>query len=480
MRCIALAGAWKEREGSAVIFVMHQPGAGIASRIRERGFELRTIDSTPGSPEDAAATCALYHELGAQWCVIDGYQFSARYQRLVHNSRADILFIDDYGQCDHYSADIILNQNIYAHDGLYPNREPSVQLLLGTRYALLRTEFLEYQNLQRVYAKKATKILVTFGGSDSGNMTGAIITMIRNVSTPDLEVIVIAGVSNPNISELHALVAGDDRVRIMTDVQDMPDRMAWADIAICAGGSTVYECAFMGLPAILCPIAKNQEPVVEGMSRIGCAIDGRTIDICHAGKGASALVGLLDSCDARKVLSEKMQELIDGSGALRVVDAMAYRGLHFRRVQKTDCLQVFQWINDPEVRQQSFQQAPIPLEEHKKWFFAVFFNPGLVYYIAQDKNDTLVGQARFSIDGPKAVISILLDPQYRRRNLGVELIRQSTKTFFSETPVTTVNAYVKCENTISYRAFLRAGYRDTGIVTVQGQKSHHLIQQRGI
>lgn len=480
MRCIALAQAWKEREGSEVIFVMNRPGAGIESRIRDMGFDLRTIDAKPGSSEDAKVTCTMYHELGAQWCVVDGYQFSAHYQQQVHNSPASILFIDDYGHCDHYVADVVLNQNIYAYKGLYPDFKTHVRLLLGMKYALIRTEFLKYQNFQRIHAKNAKKILVTFGGSDPGNVTGAIVTMLKNVNITDIEVRVIAGVNNSNISQLHALIREDGRIRMIQNVQDMPDHMAWADIAICAGGSTVYECAFMGLPAIIYPIAKNQKPVVDEMSRIGSAIDGRTINILHANEGASALAGLLDSCDTRRELSEKMRALIDGKGAVRVVDALACHGLQFRLVQKSDCRQVFGWINDPDVRLQSFQQSPIPLEEHKNWFFSVFSNPNMVYYIALDKNDNPVGQARFDIDGQEAVISILLDNKYRGRSMGVDLIRQTTKKFFNENSVNTVTAYVKCSNIISYNAFIRAGYRDIGIITIKGQSSHHLIQQRGI
>jgi UDP-2,4-diacetamido-2,4,6-trideoxy-beta-L-altropyranose hydrolase len=479
MRCLALAQAWKERERSGVIFVMILPGAGIESRIRDMGFTLRSIDAEPGSPEDAKATCAIFHELDAHWCVIDGYQFSANYQEQFHNSNISILFIDDYGHCDHYFADIVLNQNIYANEGLYPNRETYVQLLLGTKYSLIRTEFLKYQNFQRIHAKNAKKILVTFGGSDPGNVTGDIVKMLKNVCLTDIEVIVIAGVNNPNISKLHSLIRDFDQIRIIQNVQDMPDLMAWADIAICAGGSTVYECAFMGLPAIIYPIAENQKPIVNVMSRIGSAIDGRTINILHADEGASALVDLLDSCDKRMEISLKMRELIDGKGALRVIDALVCRGLNFRHVRESDCRLVWGWINDPYVRLQSFQQAPIPLEEHKKWFFSMLSNPNLVYYIAQDKNDNPIGQVRFNIDRQEAVISILLDSNYRGRNIGIDLIRQSTKKFFIETPVNTVNAYVKCSNQVSYRAFIRAGYRNIGIAMIQGQSSHHLIQQRG-
>jgi len=459
---------------------MNQPATGIESRIRDMGFALSTIDAAPGSPEDAKSTCAIYHELGAQWCVIDGYQFSAHYQKQVHDSSASILFIDDYGHCDHYVAEMVLNQNICAHEGLYTDREIYVQLLLGTNYALIRTEFLKYQNFQRIHAKNAKKILVTFGGSDPENMTGSIVTMLKNVGITDLDIIVIAGVTNPNLSQLHASIRDDDRIRIIQNVQDMSDRMVWADIAICAGGSTVYECAFMGLPAIIYPIAENQKPIVDEMSRIGCAIDGRTINILDTDEGASALSGLLASCDTRVEISLKMRALINGKGALRVIDALFCGVLHFRRVRESDCQLVFGWINDPFVRMQSFQQAPIPLEEHKEWFFSMLSNPNLVYYIAQDKNDNPIGQARFSIDGQDAGISILLDIKYRGRNLGVGLIKQATKTFFSETSVTTVNAFVKYSNTVSYRAFIRAGFRDNGIVTVQGQKSYHLIQQRGI
>ncbi len=61
-----------------------------------------------------------------------------------------MLFIDEQlGHAAHYSADLVLNQNAFADEGLYPRRDASTRLLLGPRFALLRHEFVEWRGWER-------------------------------------------------------------------------------------------------------------------------------------------------------------------------------------------------------------------------------------------------------------------------------------------------------------------------------------------
>ena len=231
------------------------------------------MDAEPGSAADAAATLALARRLGASWIVVDGYQFGPDYQQWIKDGGARLLLLDDNGDAAPYAADIVLNQNLHAREELYADRAPQTQLLLGPRYALLRREFWPWRGRQRESPRTATKILVTLGGSDPDNVTQKVIDALALVPVTDLEAVVVVGGSNPHREQLaQAAERTAGRVRLQSNVTDMPALMAWADVAISAGGSTCWELAFMGLPSLLVILADNQRLVVEEMARAGAAI----------------------------------------------------------------------------------------------------------------------------------------------------------------------------------------------------------------
>jgi len=130
MRCLALAQAWQDA-GGGVLFLMGTGVPILEERLKSEGMDTAHLRAHAGSTDDAVETANLAQEVGATWVVLDGYHFDAVYQRTIKDSGVRLLFIDDNGHADHYYADIVVNQNIHAHAGLYTNREPYTQLLLA-------------------------------------------------------------------------------------------------------------------------------------------------------------------------------------------------------------------------------------------------------------------------------------------------------------------------------------------------------------
>jgi len=52
----------------------------------------------------------------------------------------------------------------------------------------------------------------------------------------------------------------------------MPELMAWADLALAAGGSTNWELAFMGLPRVIITVAENQSAIAQLLGKMGVTI----------------------------------------------------------------------------------------------------------------------------------------------------------------------------------------------------------------
>ena len=83
----------------------------LEARLVSEGMKIVHLKAQPGSFEDAKQTVNLAIDSGSPWIVVDGYHFSSEYQKLIEDSGAHQLFIDDYGHANHYYADIVLNQN---------------------------------------------------------------------------------------------------------------------------------------------------------------------------------------------------------------------------------------------------------------------------------------------------------------------------------------------------------------------------------
>lgn len=323
MRCLALVQACLA-EGGQAHFLMGFEGATLAQRLIDEGVGVSYLSVPWASEADAQNTVALAKDLQADWIVVDGYRFGAEYQKWLKDAGLKLLVLDDYGHATHYWADIVLNQNITAKEEIYANREPYTKLLLGTRYVLLRKEFWPWRSWQRQISPAASKVLVTLGGSDSDNVTLAVIQALQKAEIVGLEAIAVVGASNPHYGELAQAVKGwEGSITLKQNVTNMPDLMAWADLAITAGGSTCWETAFMGLPSLVIAIAENQRESALQLAQLGLAIVLNQEDLSTKGKlfhSLTCLTGLMGNNYIQ--ISGDLRQLVDGHGSKRILDAL--------------------------------------------------------------------------------------------------------------------------------------------------------------
>lgn len=478
MRCLALAEAWLDT-GGEVFFVSACDEPALEERLKKEGINIFHINQHAGTIGDADETVCIAHQYGADWIVVDGYQFGGEYQKTIKDSGHSLLFIDDYGHADHYYADIILNQNIYADMSLYKKYEPCTRFLLGTKFVLLRHEFLKWYEWNRDIPKIARKILVTLGGSDPDNVTLKVIDAVKTVNLVGLEVKIVVGGANPNFEFIREAIKDFHNFILIQKSENMPELMAWADVAISAGGGTCWELLFMGVPSIVIPIAENQDIVVKELQSLSIAqgINGEVLK--NSEELAKIFFNFFHSYELRSICSKRMVQYIDGKGSSRIINAICDPNIKIRKVESSDCKRIWLWINDPLVRFMSFSPQPVSLDNHKEWFNSALIDPNLVYFIVLDKNARPFGQARFQIESKEAIISVLIDPDYRGRSLGSSLIRDATEQFFIETEIETVKAFIKMGNNVSRKAFTTAGYIEQELIDYKGEKAYLFKKFRG-
>jgi len=144
---------------------------------------------------------------------------------------------------------------------------------------------------------------------------------------------------------------------------------------------------------------------------------------------------------------------------------------YLQEAGEKDCDLLFKWVNDPDVRRNAFQTAPIPYEDHVKWFHKVLEDDTVRQYILYQKKIP-VGQIRLNMADGIGLIDYSIAPDMRGQGLGSLMLtllkenllrenRLKEKPFEKITIVTKLVGQVKFENIASIKAFERCGYEST-------------------
>ena len=322
MRCLALGQAWQDA-GGQVIFMTAVRNSALKARLEAEGMRVAQPVANPGSDGDALQTVQLGRRLGSSWVVVDGYHFNSRYQALIKEAGLKLLYIDDDVHVEHYYADLVLNVNLHARPELYARRESYTLLLLGSQYALLRREFEPWRQWQREINPNARRILVTMWGADHDNATARVLQALEGVGLSGLEITVILGGAYPHRRQLEKILRKcRHSVHLEQNVMQMTEIMAWADLAISAGGGTCWEMAFMRLPNLILVLAENQRPIAEHLDNRGIAVNlGWHRDFLSQ-ELQKWVIRLLNSPRERAARGNRGRELVGGKGGSRVVAAM--------------------------------------------------------------------------------------------------------------------------------------------------------------
>jgi UDP-2,4-diacetamido-2,4,6-trideoxy-beta-L-altropyranose hydrolase len=149
-----------------------------------------------------------------------------------------------------------------------------------------------------------SRVLVTLGGEDAGAALAAAVAAVE-AALPDASIDLVAG------AFAHSASVRSARVTLHRGLPTLRGLLLEADFAVTAAGMTLYECLATGTPAVAVPLAENQKPAYDELSRAGLIVPG--------GPDLSAAVErLARDAPFRRELSERGRGVVDGRGAERV------------------------------------------------------------------------------------------------------------------------------------------------------------------
>lgn len=122
--------------------------------------------------------------------------------------------------------------------------------------------------------------------------------------------------------------------------------------------------------------------------------------------------------------------------------------------KEKDCDLLFKWVNDRDVRLNSFNSEQIKYEDHVKWFNDKMKSNNSSIYLFK-VNDVNVGLIRLDkIDKDTYLINYSIAKEYRRKGYATILLRLIKDKYKDNLLI----GKVKNKNIASIKAFIRAKY----------------------
>lgn len=330
MRCLALAQEML-KQGYFPLFVCNRLDGTSGKILSQYGIPFEEIENSADELEDARETSRMASDKKARLIIVDHYGLKEPFRHFMKKENLQLMIIDDLGESDHITADIVLNQNMGAAslEQRYQKIAPEALLLLGEKYVMFRKDIIENGLKARRNRKERIEklmrgeikpnILVSFGGSDILGLTSKTASMFREIS-PELynKVSIVLGVSAPEEmkSEVEQEIADLPGVKLHINPV-FSELLKETDIALTAGGSTVHELAFFGIVPIIIKVAENQDIICRGFEKKGGA--SVIYDPGNLNKIKRVVLDLMESPVKINELSSKNIKNVDEKGVERIL-----------------------------------------------------------------------------------------------------------------------------------------------------------------
>lgn len=196
---------------------------------------------------------------------------------------------------------------------LYENpRVPAERQLTGVENAILAPTF-ETIDRQIQFHEKVQEVLVLFGGTDPSNLAETALRALEHIKFEG-RVTIVRGLG----ADLIDPKAYDLRLKVLSNIKNMPAVMEHADIALSSAGRTITELSSLGIPTIC--MAQNSKELTHthttpanGVIMLGL---GKLVSVETLG---AHLTELMENTELREKLHLRALEATKGRSNANIV-----------------------------------------------------------------------------------------------------------------------------------------------------------------
>lgn len=197
---------------------------------------------------------------------------------------------------------------------------PDTHFYLGPDYFPLSDDFVPFVGQQRSTPDKARRVLVLFGGSDHNRFTLRVAREVAKLSGTSFAVVLGPAIKEREVARAEIGALGG---KLVEGAESIAALVFEADLAVSAGGNTVFELAALGVPAITLCTRERQCRNADYFQSKGCLLNlGLGTEVADETIGVSVRQ-LAEDAAGRARMTLAGRQTVDGRGLARIVDIVA-------------------------------------------------------------------------------------------------------------------------------------------------------------
>ena len=298
-RSIALADEFSG-QSDEVRFILSGGEEEVAT-VGDSGHRYDTVDSL-------AAEHGVLEAFQPAVIIVNKLNNAPEYIKSLRQFPGLVVTLDDAGEGAQYSE---LRINVIF---------PIPGSITDPKYVPLRNEFPEIHGKLKVISEDPHELLITQGGSDTYGFTHMIVRALGQMAWRPHCTVVVGPAFRHQVELEQAVADSSLNLTVIQNARNMSEVMWNADLAITAGGITMYELACTGTPSLVIGAERwdldtaawleLEEAVI--FLGFGGDIDYRIVP--------EAVNSLAVDVDKRQQMSDRCKRLVDGRGSIRTVE----------------------------------------------------------------------------------------------------------------------------------------------------------------
>lgn len=417
-RCINLARMLKDK--NQIYFLLTKTSESIARKLSK---EFKII-KFKNNKEILVKAKKIFKKKNS-FLIIDDYSIKYKWEKLISNFFYKTLVICDDLSKKHYS-DLYLNQNILdIRSNKKKLKKYTENYLVGPKYALLNENYSKLSKKKVLKSNKLKNIIITFGGSDKENLTERVLEVI-STNKYNFNISVILGNSYQYFHELKKKYEKFKNIAFHKNLKSLAKIYYNSDLCIGAGGTSSWERVCLKIPTLVFQVSENQKFTINNLKKKKMIILAGKEKNFNKLKFEKQILSIKKNFNKIKKQMEESDIFVDGNGANRVAEILlpsSFSEMKLKKASESDVYAYYNWVNDVDVRKNSFNQKIIKFRDHKKWFYEQLNYPkkNLLYVFKTKK--VYLGQVRLNISNKITKIDYSVDKDFRNRGLGLEMLK---------------------------------------------------------
>lgn len=397
--------------GSRVIFIIDTCSETVWHRLQDDAESIYFVDTQADSYDelfDAEITNGILSKYKCQHLLIDSYHLGKVFEQAI-DPQVTLTVFDDLAR--EHDCDNLFDMKWCGEQTAqrYADKLPSsCHRYLGPEYALLAPDYQQFNRVQRVNVKQEQTLLVALGGGGDLLLVTPFVQQLAQ-RMPRLRINLVVGPQAINVNAAEQLSFEQSNIVLVDSPNSLIELYRQADLFVGALGTSLYELAACGLPAITFSIADNQQNNILALEDLGHFFHLNSYVAEQGGRLAELTEAALTQLPRIGVLQAQAKIKIDGLGASRVAaillgqaagqksESIKLASLNSDKVQLTDKvairpvtdLEINRYLNARNLlnnTQRMTISKKIPRIEHYLWWLKT---ERVSYVLSENERDKL-------------------------------------------------------------------------------------------